>query len=139
MMSEFHAKADPVTSHVHRDNAQLLKGDNSLALYIMQETLKGESSFYWPYLRVLPTPHNIRHWSEGNLLELQDEKLVRKTAARSRQLRALYRDTMGVLSRSYPELFPVSVRRRTYVRRLFMCRDAIGFSSWSHPEIVTTD
>lgn len=110
MMSEFHAKVDPDLGHVHRDNAKLLKGDNGLALYLMQEMLKGEGSFYWPYLRVLPTPHNLRHWSEESLLELQDQKLLGRTALRAQQLRALYRDTTGVLSKVYPDLFPVRVR-----------------------------
>lgn len=120
MMSEFHAKVDPDLGHVYQDNAKLLKGDNGLALYLMQELLKGEGSFYWPYLRVLPTPHNLRHWSEEGLLELQDQKLLGRTALRAQQLRALYRDTMGVLSRIYPDLFPV--RSRTYawhVRALY--------------------
>lgn len=116
MMSEFHAKVDPDLGHVHRDNAKLLKGDNGLALYLMQELLKGEGSFYWPYLRVLPTPHNLRHWSEESLLELQDQKLLGRTALRMQQLRALYRDTMGVLSRIYPDLFPVRVHVHMYVR-----------------------
>ena len=109
MMSEFHAKVDPDLGHVHRENAKLLKGDNGLALYLMQELIKGEGSFYWPYLRVLPKPHNLRHWSEESLLELQDQKLLGRTALRAQQLRALYRDTMGVLSRIYPDLFPVRV------------------------------
>lgn len=109
MMSEFHAKADPDLGHVHRENEQLLKNDNGLALYIMQETLKGEASFYWPYLQVLPMSRNIKHWSEPNLANLQDDKLVRKSAARSRHIHALYRDTIGLLSRSYPGLYPVRV------------------------------
>lgn len=113
MMSEFHAKVDPDLGHVHRDNPKILKGDNGLALYLMQELLKGEGSFYWPYLRVLPRPHNLRHWSEESLLELQDQKLLGRTALRAQQLRALYRDTMGVLSRIYPELFPVRVHIHT--------------------------
>lgn len=109
MMSEFHAKADPDLGHVHRENERLLKNDNGLALYIMQEILKGEASFYWPYLQVLPLSRNSKHWSESNLAELQDQKLVRKSAARTRHIRALYHDTMNILSRSYPGLFPVRV------------------------------
>lgn len=126
MMSEFHAKVDPDLGHVHRDNAKLLKGDNGLALYLMQELLKGEGSFYWPYLRVLPTPHNLRHWSEESLLELQDQKLLGRTALRTQQLRALYRDTMGVISRIYPDLFPVRVHVHTCdTRRFILCCGAL--------------
>ncbi|CAM9206009.1 unnamed protein product [Ectocarpus sp. 4 AP-2014] len=105
MMSEFHAKADPKYGHVHRLNTGLLSSDNGLALYIMQEILKEERSFYWPYLRMLPTPCNLRNWTRESLLLLQDHKLVRRTAARSRQLRALYRETIEFLSSSYPDLY----------------------------------
>ncbi|CAM9299099.1 unnamed protein product, partial [Ectocarpus fasciculatus] len=105
MMSEFHAKADPKYGHVHRLNTRLLGSDNGLALYIMQEILKEEGSFYWPYLRMLPTPCNLRNWNRESLLLLQDNKLVRRTAARSRQLLALYRETIEFLSSSYPELY----------------------------------
>lgn len=115
MMSEFHAKADPDLGHVHRDNAVLLKSDKGLAVYIMQEMLKGESSFYWPYLRVLPAPRNLRHWSETSLLDLHDHKLARKTAAIRRQLYAQYNDMMGALSSKYPHIFPVSAFRSSYV------------------------
>eukprot|EP00903_Cladosiphon_okamuranus_P005406 g5394.t1 len=75
MMSDFHAKADPDFGHVHR-NSRILDSDNGLAIYIMQEILKEEKSFYWPYLRVLPTPHNLRSWSGEDLLLLQDTKLA---------------------------------------------------------------
>ena len=108
MLSVFHARGDPDTGHVYREKAPLLKSDNGLAIYIMQEMLKGESSFYWPYLRILPVPSNLRHWSESDLLELQETRIARWAATRTRQLRMLYRDTMEVLSNSYPRLFPVS-------------------------------
>ncbi|CAN0575411.1 unnamed protein product, partial [Ectocarpus sp. 12 AP-2014] len=76
----------------------------------MQEILKEERSFYWPYLRMLPTPCNLRNWNRESLLLLQDHKLVRTTAARSRQLLVLYRETIEFLSSSYPELYTVSRR-----------------------------
>lgn len=107
MMSDYHAKADPDFGHVHRLNTRLLDSDNGLAIYIMQEILKENKSFYWPYLRVLPTPHNLRSWSEGDLLLLQDHKLVRRVAARRRQLRALYHETIDYLSTTHPELYSV--------------------------------
>lgn len=108
MMSEFHAKNDSDLGHVHCLRPRVLDKDNGLAVYIMQEVLKAEKSFYWPYLRVLPTPHNLRHWGGESLLLLQDNKLVRRTAARSRQMRALYRETIEYLSKTYPELYTVS-------------------------------
>lgn len=108
MMSEVHARADPDFGHVHRLNPGLLDNDNGLAVYIMQEKLKGDKSFYWPYLRVLPTPQNLRSWSSESQLLLQDNKLVRRTAVRSRHLLALYCNTIGFLSNAYPDLYSVS-------------------------------
>lgn len=108
MMSEVHAKADPVHGHVHRLNPRLLDNDNGLAVYIMQEMLKGDKSFYWPYLRVLPTPENLRSWSRESQLQLQDNKLIRRTAVKSRNLFVLYSQTIGFLSNAYPELYSVS-------------------------------
>lgn len=108
MMSDFHAKADPDFGHVHRRNSRLLDSDNGLAIYIMQEILKEDKSFYWPYLRVLPTPHNLRSWSQEDLLLLQDHKLVRRVAARRRQLRALYHETMEYLTKTHPDLYSAS-------------------------------
>ncbi|CAM9332238.1 unnamed protein product, partial [Hapterophycus canaliculatus] len=105
MMSESHAKVDPDFGHVHRLNSRLLGSDNGLAVYLMQEILKRERSFYWPYLRVLPTPHNLQTWNQGSLLLLQNFKLVRRTASRTRQLQALYQETIGFLSSKYPELY----------------------------------
>eukprot|EP00752_Nemacystus_decipiens_P001814 g1752.t1 len=105
MMSDFHAKADPDYGHVHRLNIRLLDSDNGLAVFIMQEILKEDKSFYRPYLRVLPSPYNLRSWSGEDLLLLQDHKLVRRVAARRRQLRALYHDTIEYLSNAYPELY----------------------------------
>lgn len=108
MMSDFHAKADPDLGHVHRLHTRRLDNDNGLAIYIMQEILKEQDSFYWPYLRVLPTPHNLRSWRAENLLLLQDHKLVRRTATRRRQLRSLYHETIEYLSNAYPELYSAS-------------------------------
>lgn len=108
MMSDFHAKADPDFGHVHRLNTRLLDSDNGLAVYIMQEILKEDKSFYWPYLRVLPMPHNLRSWSGEDLLLLQNHKLVRRVSARCRQLRSLYQETIEHLSNTYPELYSVS-------------------------------
>lgn len=107
MMSEFHAKTDPDLGHVHCANIPVLKSDNGLALYVMQEMLKGERSFYWPYLKILPRPRNLRHWDAEGLRELQDQRLVRRSSARKRHLRGLYVHTMGVLDTQHPGLFPV--------------------------------
>lgn len=108
MMSEAHAKDDPELGHVHKDGLPVLRNDNGLALYVMQEKLKGNKSFYAPYLRILPQPRNLGHWEEASLIELQDPKLANRSAARRRHLVLLYEHTMKILGVKYPDLFPVS-------------------------------
>ncbi len=54
-----------------RKNHDLLHGDLLLAVYIMHEMLKKESSFYFPYLQILPAPFNISEWSTEELKNLQ--------------------------------------------------------------------
>ena len=54
-----------------RKNHDLLHGDLLLAVYIMHEMLKKESSFYFPYLQIIPPPFNISEWSTEELKNLQ--------------------------------------------------------------------
>lgn len=108
-MSEIHARGDPDLGHVYRSNLPILKYDNGLAVYVMQEIGKGDRSFYAPYLRVLPEPRNLRHWGESSLIELQNPKLVRRSAARRRHLHLVYERTFEVLDNEFPGLFPVSL------------------------------
>lgn len=47
------------------------KGDILLAVFMMHETLKGDKSFYAPFLRILPEPSNISEWTDSQLNLLQ--------------------------------------------------------------------
>ncbi len=42
-----------------------------LSVYLMHERLKGDASFWAPYLRVLPHPGSIADWTSEELAELQ--------------------------------------------------------------------
>ena len=42
-----------------------------LAVFMMHETLKGDKSFYAPFLRILPEPSNISEWTDAQLNLLQ--------------------------------------------------------------------
>jgi protein-histidine N-methyltransferase len=74
MMSPPNAFASPIGCYLN-ENKDILKNDTQLTLYIMYERSKGESSFYHPFLRILPQPGSIAHWSDSELSELQDEAL----------------------------------------------------------------
>lgn len=40
-------------------------------MFISYELSKGEESFWYPYLRILPVPGTISNWSQIELSELQ--------------------------------------------------------------------
>ena len=46
--------------------------DMALALFLMYEHLQGSSSFWKPYIDILPDPGTICEWSMAELAELQD-------------------------------------------------------------------
>ncbi|CAM9159340.1 unnamed protein product, partial [Discosporangium mesarthrocarpum] len=117
MLSVAHAKEDPELGHIWRNNPSLLRGDTGLALFIMQEKIRGEKSFYWPFLRILPDPYNLSCWTEQELLELQDEKLVRRSKSRNKHCRLQYDErTMFELRLRYPDVYSTDV----YTFELFL-------------------
>ena len=71
MMSPPHAYRDPVFGGVLEANKDLLSGDTMLAVYIMIEVKKGADSFYYPYLKVVPKPESVCHWSNAEIDLLQ--------------------------------------------------------------------
>ena len=73
----------------HEDD---LRGDTLLCVFLMSERLKGERSFYAPYLRVLPSaPPSASRWTEQELSELQDPFLARRAKARGAAIGERYR------------------------------------------------
>ncbi|CAM9363567.1 unnamed protein product [Choristocarpus tenellus] len=116
MLSVIHAAEDPEMGHVYKENKSLLRNDNGLALFIMQEMIRGKSSFYWPFLRILPKPGSISCWGDVSLAELQDDNLVQRSKTRAKHHRVLYDRTMEVLCERYPDLFS----REQYTFELFV-------------------
>ncbi len=62
---------DPEVGNKLQCSMDLLHGDLLLSVYIMHERRKGESSFYFPYLRILPKPGNVSEWGTDELHDLQ--------------------------------------------------------------------
>ncbi|CAM9218166.1 unnamed protein product [Chrysoparadoxa australica] len=71
----------------------------------MHERLDGERSFYYPYLRMLDSPYNLRHWSKEELAELQDVALVHRCKSKAAQVRGNWERIIGTLTELYPHLF----------------------------------
>lgn len=42
-----------------------------MTVYIMHERRKGEDSFYFPYLNILPDLNNLSEWKDEELAQLQ--------------------------------------------------------------------
>lgn len=71
LMCEPKALADPEIGAILKENALFIDGDMILAIYIMNELKKGPSSFFHPFLQILPEPGTISEWEDSQLPLLQ--------------------------------------------------------------------
>ena len=63
--------ADPEVGDLLKSAEDMLHGDLLLTVFIMHELRKGSTSFYSPFLKILPEPSNISEWSDEHLALLQ--------------------------------------------------------------------
>jgi hypothetical protein len=47
---------------------------------------KGRDSFYYPFFQILPEPGSIARWTQLELDQLQDDKLVQRAENKKKQL-----------------------------------------------------
>lgn len=73
--------AFPRVFHDHK-----YKNEFRLHAFIISEKLKGEQSFYYPYLRMLKNPEILVDWSEDEIRELQDPTIFDKVRLYSRKM-----------------------------------------------------
>lgn len=131
MMSPPNAFADATIGPILRAHEDSLRGDLLLSLYIMFEMSKGSSSFYYPYLQVLPEPGSVSQWTSSQMQELQNEDLLLKAKNRLTMLRNSYNRAILPLCQRYPVQLPAeafsynlflfawySVQARAFGRRL---------------------
>lgn len=84
MITPLNAFNDPVMGTIFREAQDVLRGgiriehlltpqlgDFLLTMFLSYELSKGEESFWYPYLRILPMPGSISYWSSADLNELQ--------------------------------------------------------------------
>ena len=107
MMGPPHAFTDPVLGPIIKANEDLLRGDMLLSLFIMFELAKGEDSFYFPYLEMLPEPGSVSQWTEEQLAELENQDLVLKSKNRLTSLRNNYSRVIVKLCTAHPEALPL--------------------------------
>ena len=103
--------------------------DRVLVLFIMHEMLKGKESFWHPYFSILPQPESIIRWSDAELMELQNGRLVSDARRRPLRMRSAYNALVkffdgvdGVCSSDYTfELYQfawMTIQARAFGRRL---------------------
>ncbi|TMW58694.1 hypothetical protein Poli38472_010253 [Pythium oligandrum] len=132
MISEATCWADPQLRRVYEENRDVFARDDPvIALFLVREKLKGEESFYHPYLAILPEVINVQDWSKEELEELRDSSLAEAAARRSTEVQTFYDGIMELLDEKYPGEFPrnqytfdrfrfawKSIQARTFGRRL---------------------
>jgi hypothetical protein len=106
MMCQPHATADPLIGPSLKANQDIVQEDILLAIYIMWELHKGKSSFFYPYLRMLPTPGALSEWTDSEIKQLQDSKLAMRVRSRRTMIERLYFRHVRVLLEREPEVFP---------------------------------
>ncbi len=79
-----------------------------LSLYLMLEKLKGDASFWAPYLRILPTPGSISDWSVEQLNELQNDAMAAEALGRAPRFEASYRRLFEPLFAAFPVRGPLA-------------------------------
>ena len=77
----------------------------SLIVLLMYEYLKGEESFWKPYLDLMPDVKFFCHWPEGLVAATQDQNLVHYAREYKFELREEWTSLEKVLAK-YPHVFP---------------------------------
>lgn len=79
--------------------------DYILWVFLMNEKLKGQSSFYYPYLSIINEPEILSDWSPDEKSELQDPFLFIK-CEKNYKFVLKHFETLKQVFSQYPEFFP---------------------------------
>lgn len=81
MISEATCWADATLRRVYAENRDVFcRDDPVLALFLVHEMVKDTTSFYHPYLSILPEVRTVQDWSPAELAELYDPYVCTKIA-----------------------------------------------------------
>ena len=105
MMSPPNAYKDPVIGAILEENEDNLQDDLLLAVFIMYEVSKGKSSFWYPYIRMLPEPETAMRWTDAELRELQDIRVMTRIRSRMRSLKSVFDRRVKAFFSCYPDIF----------------------------------
>ena len=105
MISPPNAFKDPIIGLSLYDSKELLTGDILIAVYLAYEYEKGEDSFYYPYLKILPKPSTISEWCDDDLMELQDDSLALRAKRGKNRVKIMYECNVLPYRNKYTKLF----------------------------------
>mmetsp|Transcript_15842 Transcript_15842/g.20937 ORF Transcript_15842/g.20937 Transcript_15842/m.20937 type:complete len:506 (+) Transcript_15842:53-1570(+) len=84
----------------------------AIAMLLIKERSKGESSFWKPYIDVLPTLEEVNPtivWSEEDLATLEGSPLVSATISLKLKLKKEFETLNEDIFQKYPDIFPADV------------------------------
>lgn len=73
MITEETCRSDEQLGPIYKQNKDVFTRDDPIiALLLVRELVRGDDSFFAPYLAMLPYPTNVQDWTEQELDELCD-------------------------------------------------------------------
>ena len=104
-------KNDPILGRVISENPHLFSKSSEyssdqlcLLVLLIYENQKGEESFYWPYLDLMPKIDFFCFWEKENLFACQDLGLMLETKQYKIELEAEIFALCAIMRR-YPDIF----------------------------------
>lgn len=96
--------------HVFADERSFkgIGGDGKfhVTVFLMHERLKGEASFWFPYIQTLPYPRTVLDWTEAELAELQHQSFVDELPDHRALMKEQYETVLTRLQTLFPKEFP---------------------------------
>jgi hypothetical protein len=106
------AKSHPVLKGIIRQNPGFFSpkhrrdfGQHILTLFIFYELTLGKKSYWYPWLRCMPTVHFTCHWDPRVILESGDPDVVSEIKDYSDEVMDEWLTFRNIL-KMYPEIFP---------------------------------
>ena len=122
-MSIDKAQKHPELGKVIKENPTMFHEDVShdweqliLLIFVLYEYQKGEDSFWWPYLDLMPHVQFFCDWNKEEIVAVQDYGLIFAAMDYKSEVDKEYKQFVKVLSK-YPEIFKQeSMTRDTFTR-----------------------
>lgn len=123
--SFFSSEPDLFLTHKH-------KNDYRLYALLLHEKLQGESSFYWPYLRILRDAEILIDWSDEEIAELQDPAIPTRVETYRRVMEKYWKQLEPVVLR-HSDLFPHTEDLYSLFKWVYKIVQTRSFA-WGDPE-----